>query len=212
MNSVDIVLAVLIGYAAYRGYSKGLIGTLASLVAPVAGVVAASRWGADGQELIAQYLQAPTFLLKILAWPMVFLGTVAAIRLAAGLATMALGIGNSLPSRVVAAFASASAVGVACGLAIVLLQSFVPPDGAPDAAPDALGQGESAKPGDDILSARAHGALARMDERVNQSVLGPPAAGAARVFLSTVFKPEAGEPADAVDDADPAPDLEGAAL
>lgn len=179
VDSIDITLSLILAYFAWRGWRRGLVATLASLVAPVAAFVAAGRYGPDAAVLLADYVTAPASFLKVLGYGLTFIGVAAGLRLAAGALAMALGLKDSLFFKGTGAIAGAGSAALLMGAAILVLHSFAPER---DEDPGAGG----------LLTNRAHSTIGRASERMEQTWLGPRLAALTESAVAQVLEePEA---------------------
>lgn len=140
LNPVDLTFAILLAAAALRGWSKGLVGTVAGYVAPVLAFLMASDWSDPVRERIAEAMPAPDFFLDIAAPAVVFVVVVASIRLAASIASGLLGMGQSTPSRAAAGALTALVTGAVLGSMVLVTHEMAPDAGAAheDPAAEAL--------------------------------------------------------------------------
>ncbi len=162
MSTVDITLALLLAFSALRGYSRGLFGTLAGFASPVLAFMVAGDWSDPVRDQLAAAVPAPDFVLDLLAPAIVFVAVVVVVRLAAGFLARLLGVGLSIPSRMLAGATGALLSAFIAGVLIVLLHSFAPSDlkAEPD-DPSAL------------VTAPVAEFLANLDQQIAASVLGP---------------------------------------
>ncbi|MFT4571141.1 MAG: membrane protein required for colicin V production [Hyphomicrobiaceae bacterium] len=174
LDAIDLTLAVLLAYFAWRGWRRGLLSTLASLVAPVAGFVGAARYAPEVGLLLADYITAPPSFLGILAYPLTFLAAAAVVRLGAAGLGMALGLGDSPLSKIAGALAGSASAGLLIGAAVLILGSFVP---EPGTEPDDGG----------LLTKRAHGTLVRISDRIDRTWLAPRLASITEQAIAQVF-------------------------
>ena len=182
MSTVDITLALLLTFSALRSYGRGLFRTLAGFAAPVLAFMVAGDWSDPVRDWLAGVMPAPDFILDLLAPAIVFVGVVVVVRVLAALLAKLLGVGLSVPSRVLAMIAGMLLTGCVLGILIVLLHSFVPE--AVATKPDDPGA-QVAEPVSDFL--------ARLDQQVSNSVLGPRLADLAELVLSEALPPHAEE-------------------
>jgi len=169
LNPVDVVFGVLLLLALVRGYSRGLLGTAATYVAPVVAFVVAAEWSDPVRDRLAEVMPAADFVLDILAPFIVFVVVVIVIRAVAALLARLLGVGRSLPSRIVAAAASVAVSAIVLG-AIVLLTREMSPAGRPRI--DDTGAGA-------VIADPVERAIADLDRRFSESLLAPPMAALA---------------------------------
>lgn len=172
MSPVDIIFAVLLAYAMLRGYSKGLLGTAATYVAPVLAFMIAADWSDPVRERIAAAMPAPDFVLDILAPLVVFIVVVVAVRLTAAFLARLLGVGLSPPSRIVAGAAGGVVLALVLGSLVLVVREMRPVDISPrtDAG--------------DVLVGPLEKAVADLDRRFSESILAPPMADLAAVVVS----------------------------
>ena len=85
MNYLDIILAIPLLYAVYRGFTKGFIIALASLIALVGGIYGAIHFSALAGEYIYQWFTPKPEYSKLIAFAVTFLVIIAAVYLIAHL-------------------------------------------------------------------------------------------------------------------------------
>lgn len=73
MNSVDIILAVPLLWAAYRGFSKGLIIEIASLLALILGIYGSIHFADYTMNFLSTYFGLKTKYLHIISFGITFL-------------------------------------------------------------------------------------------------------------------------------------------
>jgi membrane protein required for colicin V production len=73
MNHVDIILAIPLTIGAIRGFSKGFIHELASLVSVIVGVILAAIFAGMAGAAMMQYVDWNPILIKIIAFITVFI-------------------------------------------------------------------------------------------------------------------------------------------
>lgn len=169
MTTVDITLALLLAFSALRSYGRGLFGTLASFASPVLAFMVAGDWSDPVRDRLEGMIPAPDFVLDMLAPGLVFVAVIASVRLVATLLSRLLGVGMSVPSRLLASAIGGLLGAFGIGVLLVLLHSFAPPHDSSGAAdhtevPDAPGA---------VVSGPVSEFLARLDQHVAESVLGP---------------------------------------
>lgn len=176
LSTVDITLALLLTFSALRSYGRGLFSTLAGFAAPVLAFLVAGDWSDPVRDWLSGVMPAPDFVLDLLAPAIVFVAVVIAVRLVAALLARLLGVGLSVPSRVLAALAGVLLTGCVLGVLIVLLHSFAPKPEEVAPRPE---------PGDPEALVRepVSDFLARLDRQVESSVLGPRLAALAEMVL-----------------------------
>lgn len=173
LNPVDLTFAILLTLAVVRGWSKGLLGTVAGYVAPVIAFLMAADWSDPVRERIAAAMPAPDFVLDLLAPFAVFVVVVATIRVGAALLSGVLGVGQSTPSRAGAGLVSAFVTGLVLGSFVLVAREMKPADAvhADDAS--------------EILLSPFEGFLVNLDRRFDESVLAGPLAELASVAVTT---------------------------
>lgn len=167
MDPVDITFALFLGYATVRGYSRGLLGTAASYVAPVLAFMVAADWSGPVREYLAGVFPAPDFVLDLAAPAVVFVAVITAVRIVSSLLARFLGIGMSMPSRLVAASTGAFVTAVVLGAFVTLVHEMAHPDQAFATSPDDSGQ---------VIAAPVQNLLVNLDRRLASTQLGPPLA------------------------------------
>jgi hypothetical protein len=175
LDGIDLSIALLLAYFALRGWKRGLLPTLASLVAPVAGFLAAGRYGAEVGVALGDYVTAPETFLGFLAYPLTFLVVGAGVRLAAGALGMALGLGDSPLSKVGGALAGGGSAAFLVGAGVLLLGSFAPNRGA---TTDDGG----------LLTEKAHGTIERAVARLDRTWLAPRLKSLTATAIAQVFE------------------------
>jgi len=162
LSPVDIIFAIILVLAMLRGYSKGLLRTAATYVAPVLAFMLAKDFSDPVRDRLAVYQVVPEFALEFFAPLLVFIVVVVVVRLFASLVARLLGVGLSLPSRVLAGLASVAIIAVVLGAVVILVHELRPPERVKlDTPGDA--------PGDPFESL-----LATLNERFSESLLAPP--------------------------------------
>lgn len=101
MNTVDLVFAILLLWAAYRGFTKGFIVQLATLAALLLGILGAVMFSDFTSELIIKKFEVSGQYLPILSFAVTFIVIVIAVHLLAKMLNklidaIALGIVNRL--------------------------------------------------------------------------------------------------------------------
>lgn len=86
MNILDIILAIPLLWALYRGFRKGLIYMVASLAALVLGILGAMRFHAAMAQLLNNWFDINPEHLNLVAFAVTFIGIVLVVHLAAFLA------------------------------------------------------------------------------------------------------------------------------
>jgi hypothetical protein len=130
LNFVDLVFAVVIVLAMARGWSRGLVSTIATYTAPVLGFMVAADMSDPMRDWLATVLDAPDIALDLLAPLAVFVVVVAIIRLLAALLGRLLGvIGISLPGRVLGAAVSGFVLAVLIGAGVLMVDEVSPHGG-----------------------------------------------------------------------------------
>jgi uncharacterized membrane protein required for colicin V production len=177
LNPVDLIFGFLLVYATLRGYSKGLLGTAASYVAPVAAFMVASDWSDPVRARIAEMMPAPDFVLDMLAPLVVFVLVVVALRIVAAVLARLLGVGLSLPSRILAAAAGMTASALVLGSFVLVVHELgvAGRSGAEEEEEENVGR---------VLTSPFEKMMADLDRRFAQSVLAPPLAEMASAVIS----------------------------
>ena len=173
LNPVDLTFAILLAAAALRGWSKGLVGTVAGYVAPVLAFMMASDWSDPVRERMAEAIAAPDFFLDIAAPFAVFLVVVATIRLGASIASGLLGMGQSTPSRAAAGVLTMLVTGAVLGSMVLVTYEMAPDPG--DTHEDSAGE---------ALVGPFERFLADMDQRFAESQLARPLADLASLVVT----------------------------
>ena len=101
MNYIDYILLLPVVYGLYRGFSKGLILELASLIALLAGIYGAIHFSSFTFDWISQYVEVETSYLQLAAYGLTFLLIVLVITLTGKILTLlvkmvALGLVNRI--------------------------------------------------------------------------------------------------------------------
>lgn len=101
MNTIDLVFAILLLWAAYRGYTKGFIVQLATLAALLLGILGAVMFSDFTSGLIIKKLDVSGQYLPIISFAVTFIAIVIAVHLLAKMLNklidaIALGIVNRL--------------------------------------------------------------------------------------------------------------------
>jgi len=175
LSPVDIIFAIILVLAMWRGYSRGLLRTAATYVAPVLAFMLAKDFSDPVRDRLALYQVVPEFALEFFAPLIVFIVVVVVVRLFASLVARLLGVGLSLPSRVLAGLASVAIVAIVLGAVVILVHELRPPERVKLDTP-----GEA--PGDPFESL-----LATLNERFSESLLAAPLEQlASRVLTETI--------------------------
>ncbi len=100
-NIFDLIVIVMLAWSAYRGFSKGLIASAASLIALLLGVWGAIKFSSFTAGYLVNYIHVDEKLLSIISFAVTFILIVIAIHFIAkaieGLANaVALGIVNKI--------------------------------------------------------------------------------------------------------------------
>lgn len=162
MNPVDIIFSILLVLALLRGYAKGLLGTAGGYVAPVLAFLIASNWSDPVRDRLAAAMPAtPDFFLDILAPFVIFVVVVGVVRLVTTLMARALGVGMSLPSRIVASAVTAVITATVLGSAVLAVHQMRP---AHDPAVKGAG---------DLIASPLENAVIAVDQRFAESRLAP---------------------------------------
>jgi membrane protein required for colicin V production len=74
MNLLDLLILIPIVWGCFRGFSKGLIMELATLMGMIAGIMAAHYLESDASELLKQYFTLSDAVLRIISYSLIFLG------------------------------------------------------------------------------------------------------------------------------------------
>lgn len=176
LNTIDLTLALLLAYSTWRGYRRGVLSTLASIVAPVAGFLAATHFASDLALVLGVYVEAPESFLGFAAVPLTFLLVAGGVRIAAAIASAILGLGDSLISSILGAVAGVGAAGLLLGASVLVLHHF-----AANLAP-------ADEPGVGVLTSRARSLLVAADQQLGESVLAPRLASITEQALGTIFE------------------------
>lgn len=105
MNYFDILIVVPLAWGLYKGFSKGLVKSLAALVALVLGVVGAIKFSSVTSIFLAANLDIGTTYLPLISFVITFVGIIVAVHLLARvldkmLAAVALGGLNRIAGAV----------------------------------------------------------------------------------------------------------------
>ena len=174
MNPVDVSFALILLFAMLRGYSRGLLGTAAGYVAPVLAFMMAADWSDPVRERIAGLMPAaPDLVLDIVAPLVVFVVVVASVRIAAAFFASLLGVGLSMPSRILASVAGVLASGLVLGSLVLLVREMRP--NHPRLTDDDAG---------DVLASPLENVVIDLDRRFTESRLAPPLAEFAAAVVS----------------------------
>ena len=88
MNSLDYILLIPLLYGLYRGFTKGLIIELASLLALILGIYGALHFSSFTFEFISDYVEIKTVYLQLASYGLTFLIIVMVISLTGKALTM----------------------------------------------------------------------------------------------------------------------------
>ncbi|MBI9067001.1 MAG: CvpA family protein [Salinivirgaceae bacterium] len=78
-NAFDLIVIVLLAYSAYRGYSKGLISSAASLIALLIGVWGAIKFSSITAGFLTDFLNVDEKVMGIIAFAVTFVLIVIAV-------------------------------------------------------------------------------------------------------------------------------------
>lgn len=81
---IDIIFAIIMVFAIYRGYTRGLIVALFSLVAAVLGLAAALKLTAITALYVQEHWEMHSRWLPVICFVCLFLGVILLVRLGAG--------------------------------------------------------------------------------------------------------------------------------
>lgn len=101
LNYIDLIIGILIAWAAYRGLTKGLIIMVATFIALIAGIWGAVKFSGMVAEWMVNTLNVSSPYMHLVSFTITFLGFVIAINIAAYLVSrlldaIALGFANRL--------------------------------------------------------------------------------------------------------------------
>jgi len=176
LNPVDVIFALLIVFAMLRGYAKGLLGTAAGYVAPVVAFMLAADWSDPVRDRIAEAMPMPDVVLDILAPLIVFVVVVAAVRIGAAFFARLLGVGLSMPGRILAAAAGAAATALVLGSLVVLVHQMRP-------AREPFPRDDNGDAGE-IIAGPFEKVILDLDRRFSESTLAPPLGRFASAIVS----------------------------
>ncbi|MFW6226764.1 MAG: CvpA family protein, partial [Bacteroidota bacterium] len=105
MNYIDIILATILLYAAYRGFSKGFVIQIATLIALLLGIIGAIRFSHFVASVLIEKLELTGKSLPVVSFALTFIGIVILVHLIARLTdtlikAIALGFINRLAGAV----------------------------------------------------------------------------------------------------------------
>lgn len=184
MNAVDAVFLLILVLAVLRGYAKGLLATLAGYVAPVAGFMLAADFSDPVRDRIGQMVAMPDIALDLVAPVAVFVAVVLAAKILVALLSQLLGIGLSLPSRLLASAAGAAVSGLVLGCLVVLVHEMRPQrPAAPVSDADEAGR---------AIVGPVDKLLIDLDRRLTESLMAPPLADLASAVVSEAILPGEG--------------------
>lgn len=172
LNPVDITFALVLFLALWRGYAKGLLGTAAGYLAPVAGFMIASDFSDPVRAQLASRMTVPEIVLDMLAPVVLFFAVVIVVRLTAAVFGSLLGVGLSLPGRLLGGVAGMAVCAVVLGSGVLIVRQLVPERVQ---VPNSTGQ-RLVSPAEDIL--------VTVDRQMGESWLAPPLAELADSLLS----------------------------
>lgn len=126
-NPYDLVFGLLLLWALGRAWSRGLLGTTAGYAAPVLAFFLARDWSAPVRDRLAAAMPAGDFLLDVMAPFAVFVVVVGGIRVVAASLAKLLGVGMSVPGRVLASVLGVAASAAVLGSFVVVVHRLRPP-------------------------------------------------------------------------------------
>lgn len=135
MNTIDLVFAIVLLWAAYRGFTKGFIVQLATLAALLLGILGAVLFSDFTSELIIKKFEVSGQYLPILSFALTFIAIVIAVHLLAKalnklIDAIALGVVN----RLLGVLFSVLKIGFIISIILVLVNkvdskyNFIPDD------------------------------------------------------------------------------------
>ena len=83
MNYFDIIFLIILLYAAYKGFSKGIVIQAASLIALLLGIYGAIKFSGITADYLTEYLEIKTQYLSLIAFAITFVGIVIIVHLIA---------------------------------------------------------------------------------------------------------------------------------
>ena len=166
LNFVDLLFAIVIIVAMVRGWSRGLVSTIATYTAPILGFMVAADMSDPMRDWLATRLDAPDIALDLLAPVVVFILVVAVVRLIAALLGRLLGAGMlSLPGRVLGAAASGIVLAVLLGAGVLMVEEVSPIGGRAAREGGTQAPDKGADPLADLVM--------DIDRQLDESVLAP---------------------------------------
>ncbi len=137
---MDLIFGLVIVLATARGWSRGLLATVATYAAPVLGFMIAADWSDPVRDRLAKSIEAPDIALDFLAPVVVFVVVVAVVRLFAAIFARLLGVGRSLPGRVLGAAVSGAVVAVLVGAGVLMVDELLGDRSAQDTSAQVSGR------------------------------------------------------------------------
>jgi uncharacterized membrane protein required for colicin V production len=178
VNFVDLIFGLVIVLAMARGWYRGLLATIATYTAPVLGFMIAADMSDPVRDWLAVTVEAPDIALDVLAPLLVFIVVVAIVRFIAAILARLLGVGRSVPGRVLGAGASAAVIALLLGAGVLMVDEVSP-----------LG-GRAAREGGTQLPEQGTDPLADLvmdiDRQIDESLLAPQLASLASSAWSKV--------------------------
>jgi uncharacterized membrane protein required for colicin V production len=165
LNFVDLIFGVVILLAMARGWSRGLVSTIATYTAPVLGFMIAADMSDPVRDKLATLIDAPDIALDFLAPVVVFLVVVAIVRFFAAILARLLGVGLSLPGRVLGAAASGVVLALLIGAGVLMIDEVSP---LGSRAARETGTQPPAQGGDPLADL-----IVDIDRQLGESVLAP---------------------------------------
>lgn len=83
LNYIDLIIVILIGWAAYRGLTRGLIIMVATFIALIAGIWGAAKFSGIVAEWLVNTLNVSSPYMHLVSFTITFLGFVIIINIAA---------------------------------------------------------------------------------------------------------------------------------
>ena len=83
MNYIDLIISIPLVWGAYKGFRKGLIVEIASLIALIAGVYGAIEFSIFISDFLSQYVEWSPRIMHIVSFCLTFLGIVVLVNLIA---------------------------------------------------------------------------------------------------------------------------------
>ncbi len=125
MNVLDIILAIPLLYGIYKGFTKGLIVEVGSLLALVLGIYGGIHFSEAVAAFISKHIEVDPTYLPLIAFSVTFIGIILLIHLLTKALTKLLkAVALNIPNKILGAVFGLLKVGFIISVALVILNSI----------------------------------------------------------------------------------------